>query len=402
MRASRRAFARFIVYMSSQGYVDILPRERKSPRASKPLGADTILERLDWLPLQYRYSIAQLFHFALAVMAERVRHSNRGHQIPIEHIRYWLVEDMRDFLGDYMAIQLRRWLFEVKERVENLEPLYLSLVLDLPKWIKSQHATSRPVSYFAATCRISHPTKPSGPCTFALVTQSFRYTTGTTSSLTAEQDQDRNSGDEDAHGGEEDISDEGSPVESDYEDVWNEKPRTLKGQRSEREDTHKQRVRQNIRDLTETWEDEKEVGYPRIREYPTSFNLWDDPSMVSGPSRGPADTMSHAEHQHITDDYEGNVSDPFWVDMRRVKQDMKDNTSQSSDWRNATDADEPGMQQTSGSKEGGVSEVDEMEGYVEWAVSTGGKDSLAVRGRRLVPDYESTDTDSEQELGRQT
>lgn len=177
MRAFGRAFARYILFASADAVPVIHDRSHHhEPPPIQNLETESVVNALGWLPYRVRFPIAQVCHFALAVLAERVRLDKRVHgEIPIRCLRYWLVEDIRDFLGDYVALMVKGWLYQIEQVVATGHGAFSDLLQQDVEWAPLPKYDYKGFWYTAETSHASHPQKLPGPCVLQTVTHKFQW-----------------------------------------------------------------------------------------------------------------------------------------------------------------------------------------------------------------------------------
>lgn len=128
--ACRRSVYRFVQWLAvahDRPLMFPVTRKRATESASENSGsgaeraAEEVwveLRRCEWVPMQYRYFVQYLLHFACAVMAERFFIEEREVHLQIrrEDLEYWLIKDMERCFGPEASNTLELMLGHVGHR----------------------------------------------------------------------------------------------------------------------------------------------------------------------------------------------------------------------------------------------------------------------------------------------
>lgn len=167
MKASRKAAADALLYQSylgwehiHEGEVDLACGWNRRPTKIPALGVNTVEDSLDWIPIRLRSSFARILHFALALIIERLLLDDLFLQVPVSYLKYWLVKDTEEFLGNHLSVCLSTWIDEVVERTEAGERSEQFTSLDTAdrEFITKSEGQWRPTA-LTKTCRSMYSTR---------------------------------------------------------------------------------------------------------------------------------------------------------------------------------------------------------------------------------------------------
>lgn len=134
---ARRAAALSVIYQSCEGYPAGTPRKKALIPSKVPsLGNISMVQHLRWIPSQYRIQVAHIIQFALATLATRLAFGQYS-MIPIDHLKHWMVTDLRDFAGQTSARYLEKWWDEVHSRASRGEQVFKSFEVENYDMIES-------------------------------------------------------------------------------------------------------------------------------------------------------------------------------------------------------------------------------------------------------------------------